>query len=153
MPNWLDEKMFLPMNFDDLQKLIKNGEGTSANLSNQFSWTLLMLAVIEGNLPMAELLISRGADVNAVNDFGATALSLAACAGHIRLVRVLLGNGSFTDCEPHGQRLEIWLKVSSGLPQDKIASIIEIIVGAIRKISFAWMSISVAWPESSDIEG
>ena len=125
------------MTFDDLHKLIKNGdiislrreldEGTSANLSNQFSWTLLMLAANEGNLPMAELLISRGADVNAVNDCGETALSLAACAGHIRLVRMLLAKGSFTECEPHGQPLENWLKVSSGLPSDKVASILEII--------------------------
>ena len=125
------------MTFDHLKKLIKNGdiislrreleEGTSANLANQFSWTLLMLAANEGNLSMAELLISRGADVNAVNDLGETALSLAACAGHSRLVRVLLDNGSLPGCEPHGQTLENWLKVSSGLPQDKIASILEII--------------------------
>jgi uncharacterized protein len=146
--NWIDERLFLPMSFDDLQKLIKDGdiislrreldEGTSANLSNRFSWTLLMLAAIEGNMPMAELLISRGADVNAVNDFGETALSLAACAGHIRLVRAVLAKGSFTDCEPHGQSLENWLKVSSGLPQDKIESILEIIVGAkSRKTGFS----------------
>jgi uncharacterized protein len=128
------------MIFDDLRKLIKNGdiislrreldEGMSANLSNQFSWTLLMLAAMEGNLPIAELLISRGADVNAVNDFGETALSLAACAGHTRLVRALLANGSFTECKPHGQPLEKWLKVSSGLAQDKIASILEIMRAA-----------------------
>ena len=99
------------MTFDGLQKLIKKGdlislrqqldEGTSAKLSNQFSWTLLMLAANEGNLPMAELLISRGADVNAVNDYGETALSLAACGGHIQLVRALLARGSRSDCEPH----------------------------------------------------
>jgi ankyrin repeat protein len=128
------------MTFDDLQKLIKNGDiislrhelgqGTSANLSNQFSWTLLMLAAIEGNLPIAELLISRGADVNAANDFGETALSLAACAGHIRLVKALLANGSSAECEPHGERLENWLRVSSNLTQDKIASILDIIAGA-----------------------
>jgi len=132
--------MFRPMTFDDLHKLIKNGdiislrreldEGTSANLSNQFSWTLLMLGAIKGNLPIAELLISRGANVNAVNDFGETALSLAACAGHIRLVRVLLANGSSTECKPHGHRLDHWLQVSSALPQDKIESILEIISGA-----------------------
>jgi uncharacterized protein len=132
--------MFFPMTFDGLQKLIKKGdfislrqqldEGTSAKLSNQFSWTLLMLAANEGNLPMTELLISRGADVNAVNDYGETALSLAACGGHIQLVRALLARGSRSDCEPHGHTLENWLKVSSGLSQSKIATILEVIEGA-----------------------
>ena len=60
----------------------------SPNLSNQFSWTLLMLAAIKGNLTIGELLISSGADIDAINDFGETALSLAAHGGHTRFVRV-----------------------------------------------------------------
>jgi hypothetical protein len=33
------------------------------DLSNQFSWTLLMLAAIEGSTAVADLLVSRRADV------------------------------------------------------------------------------------------
>jgi ankyrin repeat protein len=46
------------------------------NLSNRFAWTLLMLAALEGNLKIGELLISRGADVTATNKFGETPLTM-----------------------------------------------------------------------------
>jgi ankyrin repeat protein len=123
--------------FDALHKLIKKGDvislrreldaGAPSNLSNRFSWTLLMLAAIEGNTPIGELLLSRGADINAVNDFGETALSLAAHGGHIQFIRTLLTHGSAIDCQPHGQTLERWLTVSTGLPQERIASIIDLL--------------------------
>jgi ankyrin repeat protein len=125
------------MAFDEIQTLIKHGDiislrreldaGASANLSNQFSWTLLMLAAMQGNTSIGELLIQRGADINAINDFGETALSLAAHGGHVPFIRVLLANGATIDCKPHGHALGDWIRVSSGLPQDKIASILDLI--------------------------
>jgi ankyrin repeat protein len=128
------------MTFEVLHRLIKKSDvislrreldtGVSPNLSNQFSWTLLMLAAIEGNRSIGELLISKGADVNAINDFGETALSLAAHGGHIPFIRALLASGASTDCHPHGTSLGEWLRVSSGLPQDKIASVLDLISSA-----------------------
>jgi ankyrin repeat protein len=122
------------MTFDDAHRLIKKGDivslrheldgGASPNLSNQFSWTLLMLAAMEGNTPIGELLISRGAALDKTNDFGETALSLAAHGGHASFIRLLLGNGASTDCRPHGHNLKDWVTVASGLPQEKLASIL-----------------------------
>jgi uncharacterized protein len=123
--------------FEKLANSIKRGDiislrnelnaGLSPNLSNKYSWTLLMLAALEGNIRIGELLVSKGADVNASNDFGETALSLAAHAGHTRFVKFLLKNGALTDCRPHGAKLEDWLKVGSGLSTRKIASILALI--------------------------
>lgn len=128
------------LTFDAVQRLIKKADisslrrelnaGVDPNLANRFSWTLLMLAAVEGKLNIAELLISRGADVNATNDFGETALSLAAQRGHKRCVRALLANGASVGCHPHGSSLNDWLRSSSGLPQDKIASILDLINAA-----------------------
>ena len=128
------------MTFHEVHKLIKHGDlvslrheldgGMSPNLSNQFSWTLLMLAAIEGNRSIGELLISRGADVNAINDFGETALSLAAHGGHAPFIRVLIAGGASTDCHPHGSSLGNWLRVSTGLPKDKLESILDLINSA-----------------------
>jgi ankyrin repeat protein len=133
------------MTFDAAHRLIKHGDlialrheldgGMSPNLSNEFSWTLLMLAAIEGNAKMGELFISRGADVDATNNFGETALSLAAHAGHTPFISVLLANGASTDCHPHGQSLKDWLKGSSDLPPVKIASILDLIDTARRRES------------------
>ena len=128
------------MTIDAVHRLIKQGdlislrheldEGLNPNLSNHLSWTLLMLAAMEGNTRIGELLVSRGADVDATNKFGETALSLAAHAGHAPFIRVLLANGASTDCHPHGHSLKDWLGVSSGLSQDKITSILELINAA-----------------------
>jgi len=122
------------MTFDDAHRLIKKSDivslrheldgGASPNLSNQFSWTLLMLAAIEGNTAIGEFLISRGAALNKTNDFGETALSLAAHGGHASFIRLLLANGASIDCRPHGHSLKDWVRVASGLPPDKLASIL-----------------------------
>jgi ankyrin repeat protein len=123
------------MTFDEAHRLIKDGDllslrheldtGLRPDLSNRFSWTLLMLAALEGDTSIGELLISKGAPVNTTNDSGETALSLAAHHGHVRFVRMLLANGATKECRPHGYSLEDWLKIASGLPQDKIASVLD----------------------------
>ena len=62
------------------------------DLSNQFSWMLLMLAAIEGNAAIADLLVSRGADVNRANNFGDTPSSLAVAGNHFQFVKVFLSH-------------------------------------------------------------
>ena len=125
------------IHFNTLHRLIKKGgvvslrreldAGTSPNLSNRFAWTLLMLAALEGNSKIGELLISRGADVNATNNFGETALSLAAHRAHMRFIKLLLTHGASIDCLPHGSNLEDRLRSSSGLPDHKIADIMDVV--------------------------
>jgi ankyrin repeat protein len=127
----------MTMTFNELHRLIKKGDlvslrheldmGLSPNLSNQFSWTLLMLAGLEGNTSIGELLISSGASLDTTNSFGETALSLAAHGGHAPFIRLLLANGASTDCRPHGHSLEDWLKIASGLPPEKVASILHLL--------------------------
>jgi uncharacterized protein len=62
------------MTFEEAHRAIKRGnltsvrraldEGMDVNLSNRFSWTLLMLAGIAGSIRIGDLLIGRGADLN-----------------------------------------------------------------------------------------
>ena len=76
------------MTFNQAHRAIKRGQiatltmavpsAISANATNRFGWTLLMLAAIEGNTSIGDLLLARGADLAALNDFGESALSLAA---------------------------------------------------------------------------
>jgi ankyrin repeat protein len=117
------------MNFDEAHRLIKKGDvvalrhgldvGLSPNLSNQVSWSLLMLAALKGNTSIGELLISKGAAINTTNDFGETAISLAAHHGHVSFIQILLASGASAECRPHGHTLEDWLKTASGLSQRK----------------------------------
>ncbi len=131
------------MTFDDCHRVIKRGKVTELrraidakkvdpSLANRFSWTLLMMAALEGNTAFAELLLERGAAINAVNDFDESALSLAAHKGHVSMLRLLLNNGASRDVRPHGSTLRAELEGASGLSPAKIASIMEIIDDAKR---------------------
>jgi ankyrin repeat protein len=53
-------------------------------------WPLLLIASQHGSGPMAELLLSSGADVNAKNYSGEVALDYAALHGHKEVVQILL---------------------------------------------------------------
>jgi ankyrin repeat protein len=124
--------------FDQAHRAIKRGQLTllkeaiphslRADETNRFGWTLLMLAAIEGNIRIGALLIERGADVSALNHFGESALSLAAHKGHLPFVKLLKSNGAPTDPYPHGHSLEEWLRISSGLPETKVRTIMDVIL-------------------------
>lgn len=87
------------MTYRAAQNLIKRGDepslraaldtGLDANLANQNGWTLLMLAAVEGNVPIGRLLIEKGADVNARNNKDDSALTLATHRGFTVFVDLL----------------------------------------------------------------
>jgi ankyrin repeat protein len=83
-----------------------------------------MLAAMEGNSQIGAALTARGANINLANEFGDTALSLAAHAGHLKMTRWLMSVGASTDCRPLGHEMATWIKISSGLPPDKLAEVL-----------------------------
>jgi ankyrin repeat protein len=107
------------MTFDEVSKLIKKGDiiqlrkelqdGLSPNIANQYSWTLLMIAALEGNTSIGSLLIESGAELDRRNKFHDTALSLAAHSGHSSFVSLLLTGGASLECHPFGTTFDVWL--------------------------------------------
>jgi ankyrin repeat protein len=87
------------MTYRGAQNLIKRGDeaglrealehGLDANLVNQNGWTLLMLAAVEGAVPLGRLLVEHGADVDAKNNKEQTALSLAQDRGFALFAEML----------------------------------------------------------------
>ena len=87
------------MTYRGAQNLIKRGDepglrqaldtGLDPNLANQNGWSLLMLAAVEGNVPIARLLIEHNAILTARNNKDETALALATHRGHTLLVDLL----------------------------------------------------------------
>jgi ankyrin repeat protein len=125
---------FAAMTFEEAHYCIKRGDiasltrslqsGLDPNLSNKFSWTLLMLAAIAGNTGIGRVLVSCGANVDATNDFGESALSLAAHKGHVMFVNWLVNIGANRHCRPHGRNLDDWLREVSGLPPQTISAVL-----------------------------
>jgi ankyrin repeat protein len=107
------------MTYDEASKVIKKGDliglrneledGLDPNLCNQYSWTLLMVAAMEGNTSIGRLLIERGADLERRNKFRDTPLSLAAHTGHPSFVKLLLASGASLECHPEGNSFDVWL--------------------------------------------
>ena len=87
------------MNYRGAQNLIKRGDeeglraalitGLSANAANHKGWSLLMLAAVEGNVALGQLLIEKGADIAAMNLKGETPLTIATKKGHTAFVELL----------------------------------------------------------------
>lgn len=87
------------MTYRGAQNLIKRGDeaglrqaldtGLNANLANQNGWTLLMLAAVEGDVPIGRLLVEKGAIIDASNNKEETARSLAANRGYTLFVELL----------------------------------------------------------------
>ena len=79
------------MTYRGAQNLIKRGDeaglrealerGLDANLVNQNGWTLLMLAAVEGAVPLGRLLLEHGANPALQNNKSETARMLASHRG------------------------------------------------------------------------
>ena len=72
---------------DKVRFLADTGE---VNTRLQKGWTPLMFAASEGNIAIADALLSRGAAVDIQSDSGETALMLAVRQGHMEMVKKLL---------------------------------------------------------------
>jgi ankyrin repeat protein len=116
--------------FKRAHRLIKRGDlagvrralenGLSPNFENRFGWTLLMLAAIEGNVAIGQLLIERGADINRLTSMGSgqNALSLAIIGGHVKFLKLLLENSADPDT---AGAMETWLSVLRLSPKTEAA--------------------------------
>jgi len=83
--------------------------GLDPNLSNQYGWTLLMVAAMEGNTAVGRELIRRGAQSDTRNKHSYTALSLASQTGHPGFVALLVDAGVSLDGHPFGASFEDFL--------------------------------------------
>lgn len=82
----------MPISYRSAQALIKRGDeaallaalegGLDPNLTNENGWSLLMLAAVEGSVPLGQLLLERGADPDKQNKKFETALNIAAARNH-----------------------------------------------------------------------
>jgi hypothetical protein len=89
----------MPVSYRAAQTIIKRGDEPALraaldahldpNLANHKGWSLLMLAAVEGNVPIGRLLIERGAVVGAKNGKDETALSIATNRGYDLFVELL----------------------------------------------------------------
>jgi ankyrin repeat protein len=89
----------MSLSYRAAQNLIKRGDepalraaleaGLDPNLANPNGWSLLMLAAVEGDVPIGKLLLEHGANVSTCNNKNETALSIATNRGYALFVELL----------------------------------------------------------------
>ena len=72
-------------------------QGVSPNALNQHGYTPLMMAIRNESLPMAELILSAGADAKIRNKYNETAIMLASYHGQTEIVKQLYVHGAAID--------------------------------------------------------
>jgi hypothetical protein len=122
------------MTYEEAHRAIKHGDVLrlnasiphilSANSTNRFGWSLLMLAALEGDTAVGRFLICSGAELDRRNDFGETALSLATHKGHVKFIKLLIASGATDSGLPHGRTVDVFLREASGLPQHVLYSVL-----------------------------
>ena len=120
-PNTLDPKGELMLNLairdksTDVISFLLTNQATDVNISNKFGETPLMIASIEGNLPVVRaLVIGRKAQVDHI---GWTPLHYACSRGHLEVAQFLLANGAIVDSMSPGNTTPLMMAVQSGNEQ------------------------------------
>ena len=120
-PNILDSKGELMLNLairdksNDVIAFLLTNPRTDVDISNKFGETPLMIASIEGNLPVAKALVQgRKAKIDHI---GWTPLHYACAKGQLELAQYLLANGAIVDSMSPGNTTPLMMAVQSGNEQ------------------------------------
>lgn len=105
-PNAVDEKgnsaLYLALRYGSLKvaRLLINAPGIRLNQLNPFNENALMIACLQGDLPIVKLMVNRGAEINKT---GWTPLAYAATKGHTEIVKYLVDHSAYIDAQaPNG---------------------------------------------------
>lgn len=117
-PNSIDAKGELMLNLaikdksEDVITFLVANKATDVDISNKFGETPLMIASIEGNLPLVKSLIQ--VQKAQINHIGWTPLHYASANGHLEIAQYLLANGAIVDALSPGNTTPLMMAVQSG---------------------------------------
>jgi ankyrin repeat protein len=120
-PNILDPKGELMLNLaikdksNDVITFLLIDKATDVDISNKFGETPLMIASIDGNLPVVKALVQgRKAKIDHI---GWTPLHYACSRGHLEVAQYLIANGAIIDSLSPGNTTPLMMAVQSGNEQ------------------------------------
>ena len=96
-------------------ELLINDKRTDVDLSNKFGETPLMMASIDGDLPVVKTLVLQKKAM--VNHIGWTPLHYACSKGNLEVAQFLIANGAIVDSPSQGNTTPLMMAVQSGNEQ------------------------------------
>ena len=97
---------------DDVIFLLISNKATDVDLSNKHGETPLMIASIDGNLPVVKALVQQRKAM--IDHVGWTPLHYACAKGHLEVAQYLLANGAAVDSLSPGDTTPLMMAVQSG---------------------------------------
>jgi uncharacterized protein len=120
-PNTLDARGELMLNLaikdksNDVIAFLLSNQVTDVDISNKYGETPLMIASIEGDLPLVKTLVqTKKAQIDHV---GWTPLHYACSRGHLEIAEYLIANGAIVDSMSPGNTTPLMMAVQSGNEQ------------------------------------
>uniref|UniRef100_T1JN20 Fibronectin type-III domain-containing protein n=1 Tax=Strigamia maritima TaxID=126957 RepID=T1JN20_STRMM len=93
-----DIHRFVRLNdIDSLKNIVRNSRSMSIDAPDKYGRTPLMEACIKDSIPLADLLLSGGADIEASAEGGKTSLLFACFAGKLKMAEFLRTHGASMD--------------------------------------------------------
>ena len=120
-PNTLDPKGELMLNLaikdksNDVITFLLSNKATDVDISNKYGETPLMIASIEGNLPLVKALVQN--KKAQIDHIGWTPLHYASSRGHLEVAEFLIANGAIVDSMSPGNTTPLMMAVQSGNEQ------------------------------------
>ena len=117
-PNSLDAQGELMLNLaikdnsEDVIAFLVADKATDVDISNKFGETPLMIASIDGNLPLVKNLIQQ--QKAQINHIGWTPLHYACAKGHLEVAQYLIANGAVVDAHSPANTTPLMMAVQSG---------------------------------------
>lgn len=97
---------------NDVIALLIANKATDVDLSNKYGETPLMIASIDGNLPVVKMLVEQRKA--RIDHIGWTPLHYASAKGHLDVAQYLLANGAIVDSLSLGDTTPLMMAVQSG---------------------------------------
>lgn len=117
-PNATDAKGELMLNLairdksENVITYLLANKSTDVDISNNFGETPLMIASIEGNLPLVKILVLQ--NKAQIDHIGWTPLHYACAKGQLEIAQFLLANGAIVDSLSPGNTTPLMMAVQSG---------------------------------------
>ncbi len=92
-----DSKLIDAIAKSDLAYVRKYVTSNNVNNVNSKKQSLLMMATYDNNLPMAQILVAKGADVNQQDNIQNSPFLYASASGYLEIVKLYLANGARFD--------------------------------------------------------
>ena len=125
-----------------VRDLLEKG-GDVNEKDNEYGWTALMAAALNGRTDVLQILLEKSSHVDAKDNFGWTSLIIASRSGHTDIVRALLDAGADVNAKTNTDYTALMAAAKQGHP-DTVKLLLTRGADVNARDKFGWRAITLA---------